>query len=751
MDQQVTTSSLDDEEKNILHHRHRHDERDETNMTTDSRDDDELSEELEDLSLECLLQEKLERIAILERSNRIQGENLEILRNQLIENEVKHKEKVYWLELELDTKRRDNDACEERMAELYNDLRDMVHNSGQESNNSSIAESDKEKIRDAPAALVAELQTKVAHYERTLGIMDNQVGMVKTSCDAVVKTLKEEISDLMEERCKMEIDLLNKMASLEDEWRREQIDQDQLLKIKDETIHRLRNENSCESVKLSSHKADEDDGWSKKRSQVDPRVVSDLESEVSQLRLAKKKLEVILSQERSEAEETISRLEDSNMKLEQRLESTTDDLTVMKMSPDTEQASNALAWFTQEREAIVVTLDRVAAIWEGSDASIRGLENVMVELRPTVDGSELGNDRGQLLSTLEAACLLHGQVKVALLLIELKLRNHLSSLRKAKTSMLWAAPNDHEVAEQMRAIQTQTLQALNAVESNVSQGFQQLENRAINECTAMKASLRDREEALRTLQRDYSKLEEELVRYKSAQLPQESSPIDGREECPIPNDEGFQKLNPVPSMSEESTGVLAQPERTSLQSTVGISAHVIEKLQTEVMNVVERINTKNATIEALKQDLGESKAREQVLKKELKRIIRRQQKLHHIRKREHKGRGYGSKDKVDNTPLVESSYEVANEGALSLPASQAIPVDSKQTSVKRGPSMSNSSEIYPEDATASTKTLFAQKESTITQNIPPIARLQPSPREVNKGKNILAVTKASQDVNSNQG
>jgi hypothetical protein len=311
---------------------------------------------------------------------------------------------------------------------------------------------------------VQELQVKLYKYEQTFGILDNQINMVKTSCNQIVKTLKEEIADLMEDQCLMEMDLLNQLSALDNEKRNIQLDFQGQMNVKNETIARLRKQNGDN----------------------DSRDVEELENKLAKLRMAKKEVEDILRQERAEADDHIQYFEETNVKLQRKLEATADDLEVMRSSADAQ-------------EEIVKTLERVANIWERADESIQSLEDNMDQLRPT-NHTNLKGDRERLLSTLETASLVHSQVKVSLLLVELKMRNQLTSLKNDKLIMAWAGPSDQEVSKQMQRIQKDGMAALTHVKGTVSKKMRQMEERTLKETKSMKHALEQRTETLLSMQ-----------------------------------------------------------------------------------------------------------------------------------------------------------------------------------------------------------------------------------------------------------
>ena len=126
----------------------------------------------------------------------------------------------------------------------------------------------------------------------------------------------------------------------------------------------------------------------------------------------------------------------------------------------------------------------------------------MDKLRPTENVSIKG-DKERLLSTLETASLIHGQVKVALLLVEVRLRNQLSSLKNDRSSMTWAAPSDDEIVESMREILDEGLAAVSHVESTITAQVCTLEETALEETKLMKEMISDRSKTLESMQAEY--------------------------------------------------------------------------------------------------------------------------------------------------------------------------------------------------------------------------------------------------------
>lgn len=516
------------------------------------------------LTLDDVIKEKDSKIAALERQKQRQDDEINTLRQELGAAEIHHKEELYWLRLELDNLRREKEEVEDRVDTLYRDLKEM--------------EGDDPMLHEKPPSMdpeyVMNLQSQVGKYMRTLSILENQTSMVKASCDEVVKSLKEEIADVMDDKIRMEMDLLNQLASLDSEKRELEMDFEEQLKLKDEKINDLkRGIGVLDSSKAPAEKEKEED----------------LLSTISSLKNAKKRIEDELQAERNESEDAITRLEEANADLEQQIESMTSDLEVMRQGAAAE-AVQVLDALTRDRQETLTTLERVAMIWEKADDSIQGLEDVMDELRPH-DEDNVQGDRERLLSTLETASLVHGQIKVSLLLVELKLRNQLSSLKNDKLRLgSGAFSQDQNISERMTEIQQEALTALDQVEDSLTDQIKQLEHLTREETGQVKDNLEERTDELRSMQAQHRKLEAEISRLRA----EEERRKNGEER-------GFENG----------------------KSETAVSRAVLERLQNEVLTVVERVKEKNETISRLQTSIDEHKVREAALKKELKRMMKR--------------------------------------------------------------------------------------------------------------------------------
>jgi chromosome segregation ATPase len=269
------------------------------------------------------------------------------------------------------------------------------------------------------------------------------------------------------------------------------------------------------------------------------------------------------------------------------------DLEVMREGAATAEAIEVLDALARDRQETLTSLERVAMIWEKADDSVHSLEDIMVDLRKGETNDQ--GDHERLLSTLETASLVHGQIKVSLLLIELKLRNQLSSLKNDKLRMGhgdMSADKDASVKEQMGKIQKEALSVLDLVEKSLTDQIKQIEEAERDEIEKMKETIQEKTEELKNLQAQHRALESIVSKLRQKE---EEENKQSTEEKPEEND----------------------------KAEVAVSKAVLERLQAEVLTVVERVKDKNDTIGKLKTLIEEHKVREAALKKELRRIMKR--------------------------------------------------------------------------------------------------------------------------------
>jgi len=470
------------------------------------------------------------------------------LQKKMNEMRLKHREELYWLKLELDTARREKEALEDRMAELYRDLQEM----NERKDNLDIS---CPSNVDVDAVHVVELQNQVSRHDEVVRIMNHQMSLVRSSSETVIRSLKDEISDLMDDKCRVEMDLMNQVTDLEQEKR--------TLEMR---------------VQISEQHGPSSPNLSASAHMRENREIMLLKADVERLTEEKKQLRTEVANERSRTKNGLEAKEN----LLCQVEKLKGDILILRSSAE---AVQRLDQMKQDREENLATLERVALLWDRADESIQSLEPVMIELKPRDD--QVNDDREHLLSTLETASLVHGQVKVSLMLIELKLRNSLAALRNDQSQMGTSPSSDTLTQSQVTAVQNEAMEAICQVEEILNKQIEQLEQKSAAEMKMVKKTLTTKVEELQRMQGRQKKLEQTVS-----------------------------KLQKVGSgeFKEERSG----DESVELF----VSRQVLERLQKEVLQTVERVREKNEMIGRLTATVEEHKVREHTLMNELKRLMK---------------------------------------------------------------------------------------------------------------------------------
>ena len=560
------------------------------------------------------------------------------LQDELNEATVKHSETVYWLQLELNTTRQAKKALEDRMAELYCDMQALESPSQPDASTTKPDD-------------VARMQNQIINHEHMLRVLNNQLDLMRTSADYLVKSLKNDMKDLMKGNAENELKLTNRLAALE----REKADLEQQLaaeKLKNnsnfqestssvpaECTVRLIPPNppgaiieeklwdQSESPTASAsfpiretapprppcrHKSIEYDDPSPLRSPRRQKSAQDeietvidlLEDDLKRLRTENNELREQLQNQRtdqsmvSETEKLFSQVKDleaKNKSLDSKLveargnaheslvqwarektglEAQVDTLQKKEKVVDEDPARDA-------RDTILASLDRVTLIWDKANESIQSIELAMKEMRtnPSQDGKHV-------LSVLATACLVHGQIKVSLMLIELQLRNSLKCLKHYQftTQASGALGNSEEFNERVRGIENEAMESIRKVEALAAEQIKYLRIKSEDESFGLRKVQEEKDDAVIYLAGRQAELEKEVSRLQSEN-------------------------------KAESKVIASAVEMV-------VSQKALETLQSEVLMIVERVKEKNETIGRLSAVIEVHKVRERTLMEELKRHMK---------------------------------------------------------------------------------------------------------------------------------
>jgi hypothetical protein len=581
-----------------------------------------------------------EAMSILERTTASQQEQIERLHRELNKSRVQHREEVYWLRLELDSSRRDKEAVEDRMAELYRDVQEM---SDAPAGNASAQDEESPAVACIEPDYVSALQDRLTAYERSVGILNRQIEMLKTSAEVVVASMKQEVTDLMEEKTMVERDLLNQISSLDTTRRRLEIElsarraavrhptpvnvpnwhesasDDQTVGIESPADNTAAGVNAMRELSLQSIGT----------TQGSSRSFTDHDDELN--------LQQLLERSRGEIEKWKKEAEAStmdNIKLKGKLDEVTKDLTLTRSSAN---VALALDRIERDREETLSQLDRITTLWDRADRTVLVVEGLLSDFHPR-SGEQEGTsayqtDRHRLVSTLETATLVHGQIKMSLTLIELSFRNHLTRIQDDNLHL----PRNEQLIYRMEEIRNETLSAIEDAEVKWTVAVAEVEKQKLAENTSINGALNVQLGVLQKIQERHMLLEHELEELKKR-------PFTSQNEATL-------VFEASPSDSLVVNGIEDQSLRNGMPpSVVLVSRGVMARLQKEIFAVVELVEQKNEAIILLMNTIDNHRLREEVLKKELTRFSEKSRNNH-----SKDGDGKAGKHNLDLTSVLSSS------------------------------------------------------------------------------------------------
>ena len=434
----------------------------------------------EDISLDDLLCNKLDRITELELVISNKNKDISKLRESVVESDVKHKQEVYFLKLELETCRRENKAAEERVVEMYKELNNLIKQPETKTDDS-------------------ESEAATEKYQQAIALCENQLQMVKSSHSETIKTMKAEILELMEDKSCMELDFLNQLSSLKAEKKDQETLFLQRLEEKEVAIEIMRKRGS--------------DGQS-----VYSLDIEGMENEISSLLLEKQNLKDAFTKEQEQADEEIHYLLQSNTILEQKIDALKIDIAVLRSGNSGQRTKYTIA---KEKEEIAMFMNKVMFMNKSTEESMKKLEELHHSIRAS-STEDLDKNSLHLLTTLESASLVYAQTKVSVQLLELKLENQLQSLQLEVSENGLLTQNTSTISR-IREVKNNTLEAMAQLEETLSQEILHVKEKALGEVKQIKEILENQAYAWKVLHHDDCKDCEK----ETGELKQQESSSDG--------------------------------------------------------------------------------------------------------------------------------------------------------------------------------------------------------------------------------
>lgn len=528
-----------------------------------------------------ILQINHQRQRILMEANYEKEKRLEELEKEINDQKTQHQEGIYWLRMQLETSRKEKNEADKRIVEFQKELRRLTTIPKARNICLDHTLSDSTGDGNEKYILIVELQNRLEKFESSFGVMENQMSMMKSSSSEIVKSLKEEIAGLMEDRTSSELDLLNKLSELENESRRAQLEYTMELQKKDEIIESLRNDETCSTSGNGTMIYDGSSSTDTTKNSISG----------SGTRLNDRLNDRTLSLIRGGMDQSsvVLRLEGQNAELQRKLYKANNELKDLKSGSKALNNSESIQCLSEERRAIDLSMDKLKTAMGSTTSAVSKLEGLVKKVE-TDDDPGAQKQKKRMLSVLESASLINEEVKLSVLLTELKLRNEFECLKKNKLAVEWgdkASLMKKQVVNDFEKIQKDALAELGKAGVEFSRQVKDLGKRIEADNRAKNRNSKSRSSYITSMDKFH----------------------------------GLNRLNQLISSSQVDNFSGDGSESTG--DRVMISRNVLNLLEKELLQSAERIKAKNKKIGSLKEDLERSKIRETRLKKELRDSIKR--------------------------------------------------------------------------------------------------------------------------------
>jgi len=184
-------------------------------------------------------------ISSLEKTRLEKHQELMALQNELEEERLRQMKEAILHRIEVERLKRQTKAVEERLEALEKDMqdKDAIH----EYANLIKGVAPKGGV---DSQYVMKLQSQLAKAVKKMDATAHQMAQVEQSCEEVVNSLKKEISDIVEDRCRTELELRKQLELLEEQKGEMQAEYDDRIRENQKELDRLK-EKASSSVTTS--------------------------------------------------------------------------------------------------------------------------------------------------------------------------------------------------------------------------------------------------------------------------------------------------------------------------------------------------------------------------------------------------------------------------------------------------------------------------------------------------------------------
>lgn len=428
---------------------------------------------------ESILRINRQKQRALMEANIEKDKRLQVLEKEVNGYKTQHKEGIYWLQLQLNSTRKEKNAADERIAELERELRHLALE--KQSRKPSLDPTIVDSVggEDDKDNLIAQLRDRLQMYESSFGAMEDQMAMVKASSGEAIKTLKGEIANLMEDHTRSELELLNQLSELENENRKRQIEHTLELHDKDETIEALRNL-ATRNTSVNRHQGSASTLIYNESVCTENTKNSTHASEICSSHPANDGSTGLIQTGRH-LSSLVLRLGEENADLQQKLEQANKELKDLQSAfKRKEKSKQVQERILDERRAVDLSLDMLKSTLGSTNEAVTELRRLFESLQI----SDTKKEKKKILSVLESASLIHEEVKLSILLTELKLRNEFECLKNNRLgdkAQDYKTLRKEQIINDLQKIQKDALIELEKAEAKFSGQMKDLERRVEGE------------------------------------------------------------------------------------------------------------------------------------------------------------------------------------------------------------------------------------------------------------------------------
>ena len=210
-------------------------------------DDDE--EDKSRNNLEKSIRSRDTSISAMEKKRLEKEQELAALQKELEEERLKQMEEAILHRLEADRLQRQTQAMEDRLEALERDMQDKE--AFHEYANLIKGVAPKSGV---DSQYVMKLQSQLAKAVKKMEATSQQMELVEQSCNEVVTSLKAEIAEIVEDRCRTELELRKQLELLEEQKVDMQKEYDEQIKKNQQEMERLKNRAAAEGTEIDLKK-----------------------------------------------------------------------------------------------------------------------------------------------------------------------------------------------------------------------------------------------------------------------------------------------------------------------------------------------------------------------------------------------------------------------------------------------------------------------------------------------------------------